>query len=68
MFNDPLHCLNHIVLLLVSFKPTDDVISSQLSSCVIKLVIAMHHTAFVPYSVTAGCSLTDSTNALLPVL
>ena len=34
----------------------------------IKLAIAMHHTAFVPYSVTAGCSLTDNTDALLPVL
>ena len=30
----------------------------------------MHHTAFVPYnySVTAGCSLSDNTDALLLVL
>ena len=28
----------------------------------------MHHTAFVPYSVTAGCSLTGNTHELLPVL
>ena len=28
----------------------------------------MHHTAFVPYSVTAGCSLNGNTHRLLPVL
>ena len=28
----------------------------------------MHHTAFVPYSVTAGCSLTGNTHELLPVV
>ena len=33
-----------------------------------KLAIAMHHTAFVPYSVTAGCSVTGNPHRLLPVL
>ena len=33
-----------------------------------KLATAMHHTAFVPYSVIAGCSLTGNTHELLPVL
>ena len=33
-----------------------------------ELAIAMYHTAFVPYSVTAGCSLTGNAHALLPVL
>ena len=28
----------------------------------------MHHTAFVPYSVTAGCYLTGNIHELLPVL
>ena len=43
-------------------------LSFQLSSCTTKLAIAIHHVAFVPYSVTAGCSLTDNTHRLLPVL
>ena len=34
----------------------------------IELAIPMHHTAFVPYSITAGCSLTNNYLALLPVL
>ena len=34
----------------------------------VKLAITMHYTAFVLYSVTAGCSLSDNTHRLLPVL
>ena len=40
----------------------------MISSCKSKLAIAMHYTAFVPYSVTAGCSLTGNTHRLLHVL
>ena len=41
----------------------------HLTSCKIKFATAMHYTAliFVPYSVTAGCSLTGNIHAVLPV-
>ena len=38
------------------------------ASSKIKFAIAVHHIAFVPYSVTADCSLTGNTRTLLPVL
>ena len=48
-----------ILLRFDSDALTADIISSaQLSSDKIKFATAMHYTAFVPYSVTAGCSLT----------
>ena len=47
-----------------TWQPT--LFSSQLTSC--KLAIAMNFTAFVPYSVTGGCSLTGNTHRLLHVL
>ena len=42
----------------------------RLSSAPAKLMLAtaMHHTVFVPYSVTTGCSLTGNTHEVLPVL